>query len=83
MPVRPLSTTMRALLGVIGVTAIACAVEIVRWDAHRLHAGASRAWGIALDLLMCVIAAGGVRLVVGAIRGRIYMRDNRRGMRGV
>lgn len=82
MPVRPLSTTMRALLGVIGITAIACAVEIVRWDVRRVHGGASRAWGIALDLLMCVIAAGGGRLVVGAVRGHIYMRDNRRGMRG-
>lgn len=74
---------MRALLGVIGVTAIACAIEVVRWDGRRLHAGASRAWGIALDLFLCLIAAGGVRLVVGAVRGRIYMRDNRRGARGI
>jgi hypothetical protein len=73
---------MRALLGVIGATAIVCAVEIVRWDARRLHAGASRAWGIALDVFMCVIAAGGVRLLVGAVRGRIYMRENGRGARG-
>lgn len=82
MPLRPLTVGMRAMLGAIGVIGIACAIAIVRWDASRLRAGASHLWGSVIVALMCVVAAGGLRLVNGAMRGRIHMRDNRRGIRG-
>lgn len=78
MPIRPLTTGMRVFLGVLGAIAIACAVEVTRWDVGRVHAGASRLWGATIVVIMCLIVAGGVRLLLGAARGRIYMREPRR-----
>lgn len=78
MPVRPLTSGMRVLLGALGVIAIACALEIARWDLRFVRGGASRPWGVAVGVIMCLVVAGGVRLLMGAARGRIYMREPRR-----
>jgi hypothetical protein len=78
MPIRPLTTGMRVFLGVLGVTAVAAALEVARWDLGRMHAGASRVWGATIGVIMCFVVAGGVRLLMGAARGRIYMREPRR-----
>lgn len=69
---------MRVFLGVLGAIAIASALEVTRWDVGRVRAGASLVWGAAVVIFMCLIVAGGVRLLLGAARGRIYMREPRR-----
>lgn len=78
MPIRPLTTGMRVFLGVLGAIAIACALEVARWDLARVQAGGSRVWGATVGIIMCFIVAGGARLLLGAARGRIYMREPRR-----
>ena len=73
---RPIGFTLRALLAVIGLATLVAAFIVGTAEFRSTTASSFPALALAAFLL--VIAAGGVLLVRGAIRGRIRFRRIRR-----
>jgi hypothetical protein len=74
MPERPLNATMRTLLGVIGTAAVAGGITVATVQVRAMGRGASLLPALLMAAVAILVAASGMYIIRGAIRGRIEVR---------
>jgi hypothetical protein len=71
---RDIGVGMRVLLGVVGAAALGAGLAVGATELRVAYLGSPLAPTLAAAAVCAIVAAGGVVLVRGAVRGRIVVR---------